>query len=193
MDQRQLQITNRWNPSQESAIPPSSKPKHSNSSPPASPSAKLLKSSASAAIYFTIGKATRRARSSGVKAREPEARGPQWTSCMLCNAKTSFLKWKTIFKKSSSHPRHQNSSELRQMITDFHTTTGHGIRQICTALSVPRSSCSPHRQPAHRRPPRRLSSPRSSRATAATTATAESTPSSWIKTSPVRQTESAES
>jgi putative transposase len=26
------------------------------------------------------------------------------------------------------------------MITDIHTTTGHGIRQICTALSIPRSS-----------------------------------------------------
>jgi putative transposase len=26
------------------------------------------------------------------------------------------------------------------MINDIHTTTGHGIRQICTALSVPRSS-----------------------------------------------------
>jgi hypothetical protein len=26
------------------------------------------------------------------------------------------------------------------MINDIHTTTGHGIRQICTALSVPCSS-----------------------------------------------------
>ena len=43
---------------------------------------------------------------------------------MFCGAKTPFSKWRTTFKKSSSHPRHQNPRELRQMIADIATSTG---------------------------------------------------------------------
>ena len=49
----------------------------------------------------TNEKATRRAPNSRAKAREPEARGPQRTSCILCGAKTYSSKWKTILKKAA--------------------------------------------------------------------------------------------
>jgi transposase-like protein len=44
------------------------------------------------------------------------------------------------FKKSGGHSRHPTPVQLREMIGEIQTATGHGIRPICATLGVPRSS-----------------------------------------------------
>ena len=63
-----------------------------------------------AAICSTTGKATRRTRSGRAECSAARKLPPQ--------------SGERHFKKSSSYPRHQNPSELRQMITDIPTSTG---------------------------------------------------------------------
>ena len=103
-------------------------------------------SSASAAISLQLKKPLAE---HPIRERRPASRrleGRSGRAVSSAARKLTLQSGKRYFKKSRSHPWHQNSSELRQMITGIHTTTDHGIRQICIALSVP---CSNYYHAAH--------------------------------------------